>query len=37
MDPDHIVEQQLVAVAGREPLMGERRAADHDRAQLPNF
>ena len=37
MDPDHVVEEQVVAVARRQPLMREARAADHDGPQLADF
>jgi hypothetical protein len=30
MDPDDIVEQQIVAIAGRQALMRKPRPADHD-------
>ena len=37
VDPDHIVEQQIVAIAGRQALMGERWPADHDGPQLADL
>jgi len=33
LQPDDVVEQQLMAVVRREPLMGQTRRADHDPAQ----
>jgi hypothetical protein len=33
LDPHHVVEEQLVAVGGREPAMGEPGRADEDLAQ----
>ena len=35
--PDHVVEQQIVAVAGREALMGKTGPADHHRPQLADL
>ncbi len=35
--PEHVVEQQIGAVARREPLVGEARPADEDRPQLADF
>ena len=35
--PDHIVEQQVLAVARGQALVRKSRAADHDGAELANF
>ena len=35
--PDDIVEQQILAVARGQALVGKARAADHDGAELANF
>ena len=35
--PDHVVEQQVVAIAGRQALMGERWPADHHGSQLADL
>ena len=37
MHPDHVVEQQIVAVAGGEAQMGEPGPADHHRPQLADL
>ena len=37
VNPDDVVEQQIVAVAGGEPLMGAARRADHHRLQLSDL
>ena len=37
LDPDHVVEQQLVAVARRQPLVGAPRRANHHLAQLADL
>ena len=37
VDPDHVVEQQLVAVAGREPLVREAGTADHHGPELADL
>ena len=37
LHPHHIVEQQVVAIAGRQALMRAARCTDHDLAQLPDF
>src|SRR5436190_15624693 len=37
MYPQHVVEEQFRAIAGRQPLMGQPRAADHDAAQRADF
>ena len=37
VDPQHVVEQQVVAVGRRQALMGAARRADHHLAQLADF
>ena len=37
LDPDHVIEQQLVAVGGRQALMGAPGRADHHLAQLSDL
>jgi len=37
VDPDHVVEQQLAAVAGREPLVREAGPADHHGPELADL
>ena len=37
IDPQHVVEEQIVAVARRQPVVGEAGLADQDAAQLPDF
>ncbi|MNH06510.1 hypothetical protein D3C79_658800 [compost metagenome] len=37
VDPDHVIEQQLVAVAWSQALVGKARRADHHLAQLASF
>jgi hypothetical protein len=37
VDPEHVVEQQVVAVGRREPLMGAAGRANHDLAKLADF
>ena len=37
LDPEHVVEQQRVAVAGRQPLVRPPRRADHHLAQLADL
>ena len=37
LHPDHVVEQEVVAVAGRQPLVGERRARHHHLAELADL
>ena len=37
LDPEHVVEQQLVVIAGREALQAELRSMDDDLAQLPDL
>ncbi len=35
--PEHVVEQQIGAIARRQPLVGQARAADQDRSQRADF
>ena len=37
LHPHHIIEQQVVAIAGREALMGTAGCTDHDLTQLADF
>jgi hypothetical protein len=37
VDPDDIVEQEIVTVSGREPPMGKRGPADHHGPQLADL
>ena len=37
VDPQHVVEEQVVAVARGEPVVGQAGFADQDAAQLPDF
>jgi hypothetical protein len=37
LHPQDVIEQEGVAVAGRQALVGESGRADHHLAQLPNF
>ena len=37
LDPQHVVEQQRVAIRRRQPLMGAPRRADHDLSELADL
>jgi hypothetical protein len=37
LDPQHVIEQQSVAIGGREALMGAARRADHHLPQLADL
>ena len=37
VNPDDIVKEKIMAVAGGQPLVGQRRPADHDGPQFADF
>ena len=37
LDPEHVVEKQVLAIGGRQPAMGAAGAADDDLPELPGF
>ena len=37
LDPEHVVEQKVVAIAGRQPLVRAARRADHHEPELADF